>query len=117
VIREIKLTYRLGLVPFWTKRNPDYGTVLKTINARDDSLIDNRGMWTTMKQKKRCIVIAQGFYEWLKKNDGKEKMPHFTRRKDGQLLCMAGLWDCVQYEGTGSRLLGVEPAADTTHLS
>ena len=92
-----------GLIPFWTKRNPDYGSVLKTINARDDSLASSGGMWTTMKQKKRCIVVAQGFYEWLKKNGGKEKIPHFTKRKDGQLMCFAGLWDCVQYEGWAHR--------------
>ncbi|KAL8990699.1 MAG: hypothetical protein Q9169_008060 [Polycauliona sp. 2 TL-2023] len=89
-----------GLVPFWTKRNPDYGSVMRTINARDDSLAQSGGMWNTMKQKKRCIVVAQGFYEWLKKNGGKEKIPHFTKRKDGQLMCFAGLWDCVQYEGS-----------------
>lgn len=52
-----------------------------------------------MKKSKRCIIVAQGFYEWLKKNGGKEKIPHYTKRKDGQLMCFAGLWDCVQYEG------------------
>ena len=88
-----------GLVPFWTKRNPDYGSMLKTINCRDDSLRENRGMWTSMKQKKRCIVLCQGFYEWLKKKGGKEKVPHFVKRRDGQLMCLAGLWDCVRYEG------------------
>ena len=88
-----------GLIPFWTKRNPEYGSMLKTINCRDDSLLENRGMWTTMKKGKRCIVIAQGFYEWLKKNGGKEKIPHYMKRKDGQLMCFAGLWDCVKYEG------------------
>lgn len=89
-----------GLVPFWTKRNPDYGSMLKTINCRDDSLAAPGGMWNTMKQRKRCIVVAQGFYEWLKKDGGKTKIPHFIKRKDGQLMCMAGLWDCVRYEGT-----------------
>lgn len=88
-----------GLVPFWTKRNPDYGTLMKTINCRDDSLQENRGMWTSMKKTKRCIVVAQGFYEWQKKNDGKEKIPHFVKRKDEQLMLMAGLWDRVRYEG------------------
>lgn len=88
-----------GLVPFWTKRNPDYGSKMKTINCRDDSLIEDRGMWTTMKKQKRCIIVAQGFYEWLKKNNGKEKLPHFTKRKDGQLMCFAGLWDRAQFEG------------------
>lgn len=52
-----------------------------------------------MKKQKRCIIVAQGFYEWLKKNNGKEKIPHFTKRKDGQLMCFAGLWDRVQFEG------------------
>ena len=61
-------------------------------------------MWNTMKQKKRCIVVAQGFYEWLKKNGGKEKIPHYVKRKDEQLMCFAGLWDCVQYEGSGEKL-------------
>ncbi|KAF2130322.1 DUF159-domain-containing protein [Dothidotthia symphoricarpi CBS 119687] len=93
-----------GLVPFWTKRNPDYGSKMKTINCRDDSLIEDRGMWTTMKKKKRCIIVAQGFYEWLKKNNGKEKIPHFTKRKDGQLMCFAGLWDCVQFEDSDKKL-------------
>ena len=91
-----------GLVPFWTKRNPDYGSKMKTINCRDDSLLEDRGMWTTMKKKKRCIIVAQGFYEWLKKNSGKEKIPHFTKRSDGQLMCFAGLWDRVQFEGEHS---------------
>lgn len=89
----------VGLVPFWTKRSPDYGSMMKTINCRDDSLYDDRGMWTSMKKKKRCIVVAQGFYEWLKKNNGKEKLPHFTKRKDGRLMCFAGLYDCVQFDG------------------
>lgn len=93
IIRELILI-DAGLVPFWTKRNPDYGSKMKTINCRDDSLIEDRGMWTTMKKKKRCIIIAQGFFEWLKKNNGKDRIPHFTKRKDGQLMCLAGLCDC-----------------------
>ncbi|KAK6865042.1 hypothetical protein PG995_001570 [Apiospora arundinis] len=87
-----------GLIPFWTKRNPDYGSMMKTINCRDDSLAQGGGMWNTMKARKRCIVVAQGFYEWLKKDGGREKIPHFVKRRDGALMCFAGLWDCVQYE-------------------
>lgn len=86
-----------GLIPFWTKRNPDYGAVMKTINCRSDSLSQSGGMWASMKGRKRCVVIAQGFYEWLKVGP-REKVPHFVRRKDGKLMCFAGLWDCVQYE-------------------
>ncbi|KAF3761139.1 DUF159-domain-containing protein [Cryphonectria parasitica EP155] len=88
---------RWGLIPFWTKRNPDYAAVMKTINCRDDSLAQAGGMWSSMKGRKRCIVVAQGFYEWLK--SGRDKVPHFVKRKDGRLMCFAGLWDCVKYEG------------------
>ncbi|KAL1966737.1 hypothetical protein VTN77DRAFT_3934 [Rasamsonia byssochlamydoides] len=94
-----------GLIPFWTKRQPDYGSMMRTINCRDDSLIENRGMWTTMKKRKRCVVVCQGFYEWLKKGPGgKEKIPHFVKRKDGDLMWFAGLWDCVTYEGSDEKL-------------
>lgn len=86
-----------GLIPFWTKRNPDYAAVMKTINCRADSLAAPGGLWASMKGRKRCVVIAQGFYEWLKVGP-REKVPHFVKRKDGKLMCMAGLWDCVQYE-------------------
>jgi putative SOS response-associated peptidase YedK len=94
-----------GLIPFWTKRSPDYGSMLRTINCRDDSLVENKGMWNTMKQRKRCIVVAQGFFEWLKKDPGgKQKIPHFVKRKDGNLMCFAGLWDCVKYEDSEEKL-------------
>ncbi|KAE8383506.1 hypothetical protein BDV26DRAFT_287352 [Aspergillus bertholletiae] len=94
-----------GLVPSWTKRKPDYGSLMRTINCRDDSLAEDRGMWTSMKRKKRCVVVCQGFYEWLKKGPGgKERVPHFVKRKDGELMLFAGLWDCVSYEGEDEKL-------------
>lgn len=98
-----------GLIPFWTKRPPDYSSQLRTINCRDDSLIENRGMWNTMKQRKRCVVVAEGFYEWLKKGpSGKEKVPHFVKRADGGLMCFAGLWDCVHYQNEEGKSDGGE---------
>lgn len=51
-------------MPFWTKRKPDYGSMLKTINCRDDSLAGPGGMWASMKGRKRCVVLGEGFYEW-----------------------------------------------------
>jgi len=98
-VRHKLQAMKWGLVPHWTKRAPDYSNQLKTINCRDDSLAQTGGMWNTMKQNKRCIIIAEGFYEWLKKNNGREKIPHFVKRKDGQLMCFAGLWDSVKYQG------------------
>jgi len=95
---RILQSMKWGLVPFWTKRNPGYGSLMKTINCRDDSLSHPGGMWSSMKSRKRCVVVAQGFYEWLKVGP-KEKVPHYVKRKDGKLMCFAGLWDCVRYEG------------------
>lgn len=53
-------------------------------------------MWSTIKHRKRCIVPAEGFYEWL--NKGTQKVPHYTKRADGQLMFFAGLWDCVHFD-------------------
>ena len=52
-----------------------------------------------MKRSKRCVVLVEGFYEWLHK--GREKVPHYVKRKDGGMMCFAGLWDCVRYPGEG----------------
>lgn len=101
--RHILQGMRWGLIPFWTKRAPDSSSQLKTINCRDDSLYESRGMWNSMKGRKRCIIPVQGYYEWLKKGP-KEKIPHYTKRKDGQLLLLGGLYDSVQYEGSEERL-------------
>jgi len=46
-------------------------------------------------------VLVMGYYEWLKK--GKDKIPHFTKRGDGKIMLLAGLWDSVQYEGPPPR--------------
>ncbi|KAA1133898.1 hypothetical protein PGTUg99_030918 [Puccinia graminis f. sp. tritici] len=72
---------------------PVHGSLLNTINARDDKVVEPRGLWNTVKGKKRCIVLCEGFFEWL--NKGKDKIPHFTKRTGGELMCLAGLWDSV----------------------
>lgn len=90
-------TMQWGLVPSWSKRNPNYGSLMKTINCRDDSLSTHGGLWASIKGRKRCLVLAEGFYEWLR--SGKSRIPHYVKRKDGKLMCLAGLWDCVEYDG------------------
>jgi len=54
-------------------------------------------MWGSIKGKKRCAVLCEGYYEWLKK--GKERFPHFTKQQNGNLMLLAGLYDCVTLEG------------------
>ncbi|KAJ1547251.1 hypothetical protein HK096_003802 [Nowakowskiella sp. JEL0078] len=84
---------RWGVVPSWSKIRPDYGSVLRTINARDDTILQTKSMWTSMKNHQRCVVLAEGFFEWLKK--GKERIPYYVTPKDDQLFFFAGLYDKV----------------------
>lgn len=95
--RRVLQAMKWGLIPHWTKRPPEGSSSLKTINCRDDSLLEGKAMWASCRARRRCIVPVEGYYEWLKKGP-KEKIPHFTRRKDGRLLLMAGLYDAVTYE-------------------
>lgn len=101
--KDSHITYKLqtmkwGLIPSWTKRSPAYGDIAKAINCRSDSLSQQGGMWSSMKKRKRCIVIAQGFFEWLQKGP-KGKVPHHVKRSDGRLMYFAGLWDAAKFEG------------------
>ncbi|GAA6033858.1 hypothetical protein JCM8097_000373 [Rhodosporidiobolus ruineniae] len=84
-----------GLVPSWFKNPPDAG--LSTINAQCESVFEGKPSWKGPRQNRRCVVLAEGFYEWL--NKGKDKVPHFVKRKDGKLMAFAGLWDHCDYKG------------------
>jgi len=90
-------TMKWGVIPHWTKHAPDNSTPLNTINARSENLLENGGMWGSLKGKKRCLVVCDGYYEWLKK--GNTRTPHFTRHPDGKCMLLAGLWDSVVFEG------------------
>lgn len=79
--------YRWGLVPSWAK-DPSAG--FKMINARADSVAEKpafRGPF----QRRRCLIPADGFYEWRKA--GKAKVPVRFTRADGAPFAFAGLWD------------------------
>ncbi|KAI5119339.1 hypothetical protein M0805_004016 [Coniferiporia weirii] len=88
-------TMKWGLVPHWNKHED---MSLNTINAKGENLVDGGGMWTSIKGKKRCAVLCQGYYEWQKK--GRDRLPHFTKHKDGKLMLLAGLYDSVTLEGS-----------------
>ena len=83
-----------GLVPHWSKVEDK---TLSTTNARSENLIQGGGMWGSIKGRNRCAVVCQGYYEWLAK--GKDKLPHFTKHENGNLMLLAGLYDCVTLEG------------------
>jgi putative SOS response-associated peptidase YedK len=78
---------RWGLVPFWAD-DPKIGNRLA--NARADGVATKPSFRAAFKSR-RCLVIADGFYEW--KATGKKKQPHYFQLKDGQPFAFAGLWE------------------------
>lgn len=78
-----------GLVPFWAK-DPSIGN--RMINARADSLASKNAYRAAFKRR-RCIVPADGFYEWKKVAGEKKKQPYFIHRPDDEPLAFAGLWE------------------------
>jgi putative SOS response-associated peptidase YedK len=76
---------RWGLIPHWWKQNkpPTF-----TINARLEEAAD-KPMWREPLRGSRCLLPAEGWYEWQALAGGKQ--PHYTRRSDGRPVCFAGL--------------------------
>jgi putative SOS response-associated peptidase YedK len=64
---------------------------LSNINVKAET-IQQRAMWRVPFQKRRCIVPADGFYEW-QKIDAKTKKPYFYLLNNGNPFGLAGLWD------------------------
>ena len=84
--RELAML-RWGLVPVWAK-DPTIGN--RMINARSETVAEKPSFRTSFKRR-RCIVVADGFYEWGK-IDGRKQPFHFRLADDGP-FAMAGLWD------------------------
>ena len=82
-----KLSYfKWGLIPFWAK-DPRIG--FKLINTRAESIAEKPSFRTAFK-KRRCLVPANGFYEWKKDQNKTPYRIHFNR---DELFAMAGIWE------------------------
>lgn len=79
--------FKWGLIPFWAK-DPTIGD--KMINARAET-VEEKPSFKTSLQRKRCLILADGFYEW--KKEGSAKRPHRIILKNKELFGFAGLWD------------------------
>lgn len=79
--------FKWGLVPSWAK-DPKIGN--RMINARAETLAEKPSFRTALKRR-RCLVLADGFYEW--KREGKVKTPMFIRLKEKSPFAFAGLWE------------------------
>ncbi len=79
--------FRWGLIPPWAK---DEKTGYKMINARAETLIEKPSFKKAF-QKRRCLVIADGFYEW--RGEGKLKKPYYFHLKNRAPMGFAGLYE------------------------
>lgn len=83
--RLVKL--RWGLIPYWAK---DVGIGNKLINARAETL-EEKPSFRSSLAKKRCLVLADSFYEWI--SEGRVKKPYRITLQNGGTFAFAGLWD------------------------
>jgi putative SOS response-associated peptidase YedK len=78
-----------GLIPYWAEDPKKLG--VSTINAKAESLM-KKPIWREPLERRRCLVPADGFYEW-QKFSAKTKQPWAIALKGGGPLAFAGLWD------------------------
>ncbi len=81
--------YTWGLVPAWAK-DPQIGS--RMINARAETLAEKPSFKTAFRRR-RCLILADGFYEWQKQPTGKAKIPMYIRLASHQPFAFAGLWE------------------------
>lgn len=91
-------TFQWGLIP-WYAESPKVGA--RHINARAETLAAKAAFKDSFARR-RCIVPADGFYEWEPKETG-GKLPHYIHGSDGSPLALAGLWASWK-DGSGTRL-------------
>jgi putative SOS response-associated peptidase YedK len=86
-------TFRWGLVPSWAK---DSSIGNRLINARSES-IATKPAFRAAVNRRRCLLPADAFYEWQRRtgSDGRPagKLPYAVRRRDGQPMAFAGIWE------------------------
>jgi putative SOS response-associated peptidase YedK len=78
---------RWGLIPSWAK---DESIGSRMINARAESLAE-KPSFKRLLHSKRCLIVADGFYEWKQENGS--KTPMYITMKDDEPFAFAGLWD------------------------
>ncbi len=89
--------FRWGLVPSWAK---DLTIGSRMINARSETVAEKPSFRAAFKRR-RCLIPADGFYEWQKQNG--QKQPVYIHAADKRPLALAGLWE-VWRDPEGSRL-------------
>ncbi len=96
--RRALVPLRWGLIPFWAKEK---GIGNRTINARSESITEKPAFKYAI-EKRRCLVLADGFYEW-KALSAKKKQPFRIARPDRKAFAFAGLHERAMIDGVEYR--------------
>jgi putative SOS response-associated peptidase YedK len=78
---------RFGLIPHWAK---DMKVGFSMINARAET-VRSKGAYSGLLERRRALIVADGFYEWRTDPDGRKRPVHYTLA-DGGPFAFAGLW-------------------------
>ncbi|MCZ6678042.1 MAG: SOS response-associated peptidase [Candidatus Poribacteria bacterium] len=81
--------FHWGLVPFWAK-DPKIGN--RMINARAETLSEKPAFRTSYKRR-RCLILADGFYEWHREPGHSSKTPIYIQLRSEKPFAFAGLWE------------------------
>jgi len=81
--------YIWGLIPSWAK-DPSIGS--RMINARGETLVEKPSFRSAFRRR-RCLIPADGFYEWKQNPGSKSKTPMYIKLKSGEPFALAGLWE------------------------
>lgn len=81
--------YLWGLIPSWAKE-PSISS--RMINARGETLIEKPSFRSAFRRR-RCLIPADGFYEWKQNPGSKSKTPMYIKMKSGEPFAFAGLWE------------------------
>lgn len=96
--REYRV-FQWGLVPSWSK-DPKIGS--RMINARSETVAEKPSFRAAFKRR-RCLVLADGFYEWQRTGSGGKQQPYYIQVEDQEIFGFAGLWETWE-SGDGSYL-------------
>lgn len=86
--RDVEMMH-WGLIPFWAK---DKTIGSRMINARAETLQEKPAFRQAFKQR-RCLILADGFFEWQRLDAKRPKVPMYFRLKNGKAFTFAGLWE------------------------
>lgn len=82
---------RWGFLPPWAHTD-DHGLCAKMINARSETVADKPSFIESWQKGRRCLIPANGYYEWQKDETSKQKQPYYITSSRHDCFAFAGLW-------------------------